>query len=152
VWSDPATPAAPAQKAAGAQSQPQPASAVIGDSTLRRAPKERAAAAAVTQAAAAGLGADTASVTTGAQNVLVILFAALLAGAVFTAFAVLRRRMAVKIRGAHSGPRFGSGRGRDDGLRLKWPHRESETRPAAPIQSSLIPQQVSVMRPSGSRR
>ena len=152
VWTDPTSAAASDVEAAAAAApgQTQP---VATDQPVRQAPaKKRAAAPRETQAAAAAPASDTASATPFAQNVLVILLAALLAGAVFAVFAILRRRKPVKIRAAGSGPRFGSRRERDEGHWLKWPRRSNDAQRAAPIQSSLIPQQVSMTRQSASRR
>ena len=148
LWSDPPPPAAPVQDSAIAPSQPAPA--VAADPPVRRTPaKKRAAAPRETQAAAPV--SDKASTTSVGQNVLVILLAALLAGGVFAVFAVLRRRKPV-IRAAGSGPRFGSRPDREDAVWLKWPRRGDDAPPAAPIQNSLIPQQVNMTRQSAPRR
>jgi hypothetical protein len=149
VWSDPSPPAAPVANTAVVPSQP--AHADVADPPVRRAPaKKRATAAPATQPDAAAPVSDKAT-TSVAQNVLVMLLAALLAGAVFAVFAVLRRRKPVTIRAAGSGPRFGSRPERNDGLWLKWPRRGDDAPSAAPIQKSLIPQQVSVTRQSAPR-
>lgn len=152
VWTtDPTLDAAEfknAVTAAAEQAQP-----VVTDPPVRPAPaKKRAAAARETPTAAAAPVSDTASATSVAQNVLVILFAALLAGAVFAVFAILRRRKPASIPAADSGSRFGSRREPDHGLWLKWPRRSNDALTAAPLQSSLIPQQVSMTRQSAPRR
>ena len=124
---------------------------VVADPSVRRAPaKKRTAALRETPAAAPAAATEPA--TSVGQNVLIVLLAALLAGAVFAVFAVFRRRKPVTFKPAAGGPRFGSRPERDDGLSLKWPRREAGIKPAAPIQNSLIPQQVSVTRRSAPRR
>jgi hypothetical protein len=147
-WSDP-----PPPPAAPVVAPSQPAPSAVTDPPLRRTPvRKRSVATNQTQTNAAAPVLDKAASMSVAQNVLVMLLAALLAGGVFATFAMLRRRKPVNIRAGSSGPRFGSRLEREDGLWLKWPRRGHDSQPTAPIQTSLIPQQVSVTRQSVPRR
>jgi hypothetical protein len=95
--------------------------------------------------------------STIAENVLVVALAAALAGLVFAIFAAVGRRRRLDLRdvgngSADAGFRFGSGPERDGGA---WPARAGRRagqRRDAPIQSSLIPEQVPMSRTSGARR
>lgn len=142
----PHQPVLPANAAPGAQNAAV-AAAVVADPPVRHASmKERTAAPSQTPAAAPAAGMKSA--TSIAQNLLIMLLAALMAGGVFAVFAVVRGRKRGGIGRAAGGPRFGSRPEQEAGLWLKWPRRETGMEPAAPIQNSLIPQQASVTRRS----
>lgn len=159
VWTDPPPTAAFAQHTAAAPAvpnaavaAPEPAPSVVADPSARRAPaKKRAAAPRETQVPVVPASAGP-TATSVIQNVLIVFLAALLAGAVFAVFALLRRRRPMRGGAAANAPRFGSGPERDDGLWLKWPRRSNDAQPASPIQNSLIPQQVKIARQSAPHR
>jgi len=152
VWAD--SPPAPATSVGNGSvaADPQPTAAVAAPqptspvTAVRHAPvRERVASPRETHAAALPVS-DGTSASSVAQNLFIILLAALLAGGVFGALVVLRRRKPATVGVAASGPRFGSRTEREDGLWLKWPRRERNVDPAAPVQGSMIPQQVRVTR------
>ena len=149
LWSDPQTGLAanPGDTQNNDAAVAAPETPPAADAPARRAPtKKRATPARETQAAgvatSGGIG----------ENLLIIFLAAVLAVAVCAIFAVMRRRRPAVLHAAGSGPRFGSRPERDDGLWLKWPRRDAGAEPDAPIQGSLIPQQVSMTRQSAPRR
>lgn len=110
------------------------------------------------------LAADEPSTGSVAENLLIVGLAAALAGIVSAAFAAFRRRKAATAKPVDATPRFGSKFGSKLDSKLdSWPERRSigrtrvptRTAPAShatPIEASLIPEQLTMTRPSAPPR
>lgn len=95
-----------------------------------------------------------------AENLLIIGFAAALAGIVSAVFAAFRRRKAATARPIDAAPRFGSKfdskvesrSERRSVRRTRVPARTAPASHSTPIEASLIPEQVTMARPSAPPR
>jgi len=102
---------------------------------------------------------DSASTSTLAENIFVIALAAALAGVVSAIFVAVRRRKRVKLQASEIDlaagdmfPRFGSKADRESGGWFRFERRRVRPRQTAPIETSLIPEQVAMSRPQASPR